>query len=156
SIAKVSLALLFTYSSRWLGGVLLGAVSARWGRKKSLILGVLICGGFTILTGLSTSFSMLLALRLCFGVGMGGLYAAAGPLVVESVPAEVRGFASGFFMFGFYVGNVLAPWTYYFLEPRFGWRAMFYFGGISLLLIPYILATVSESPTWQARANELK
>jgi MFS family permease len=75
---------------------------------------------------------------------------------MESVPAKVRGFASGFFMFGFYVGTVIAPWTYVWLEPHFGWRAMFYFGGISLLLIPYVLLTVAESPTWLARREELR
>jgi MFS transporter, SHS family, lactate transporter len=155
SVSRVSLALVFTYASRWFGGILLGGISARFGRKRSLLVGILICGVFTILTGCATSFNMLLGLRLCFGIGMGGLYAAAGPLVMESVPASVRGFASGFFMFGFYVGSVVAPWTYYFFEPHFGWRAMFYFGGISLLMIPYVQFTVSESPAWKARAEEL-
>ncbi len=156
TLGYASLAVLFTYMSRWLGGVLLGSVSSRYGRKKSVIVGILICGVFTTLTGCATSFPMLLALRLCFGIGMGGLYAAAGPLVMESVPSQVRGFASGFFMFGFYVGAFVAPWTYFWLEPHFGWRVMFYFGGISLLMIPYVMATVSESPTWLARATELR
>lgn len=156
TVAKASLALLFTYLSRWLGGLMLGSVASRWGRKKALALGILIFGVFTVLTGFASSFEMLLLFRLCFGIGMGGVYAAAGPLVVESVGPRVRGFASGLFMFGFYLGNVLAPWTYYMLEPHFGWRGMFWFGGVSLLLIPYVLLTVPESPAWQARSEALR
>jgi SHS family lactate transporter-like MFS transporter len=120
-----------------------------------LIVAVAICGVFTMLTAAASSFVMLLAVRLAFGIGMGGLYAAAGPLVMESVPAQVRGFASGFFMFGFYVGTVLAPWTYVWLQPHFGWRSIFCFGGISLLQIPYVLLTVEESPIWRSRRLEL-
>ncbi|MBT9330147.1 MFS transporter [Paracidobacterium acidisoli] len=153
TIARASLAVLFTYASRWIGGLLLGSLSARYGRKKSLLFGILLCGIFTMLTGCARTFPMLLGLRFCFGIGMGGLYAAAGPLVMESVPAAVRGFASGFYMFGFYAGNVIAPWTYYALEPHFGWRGLFYFGGASLLLIPYVLLTVLESPVWEAHTN---
>lgn len=155
TLATASMALLFSYATRWLGGILLGSFSSRYGRKKSMIIGIALCGSLTMLTGTATSFPMLLFFRLCFGIGMGGLYAAAGPLVVESVPARVRGFASGFFMFGFYVGNVAAPWTYYLLEPHFGWRALFYFGGVSLLLIPYVAWKVEESPAWLKRKAQL-
>jgi SHS family lactate transporter-like MFS transporter len=154
-LAKASTALLFTYMSRWLGGILFGSVSSRWGRRRSLMISMLLCGIFTMLTGAAPSFAVLLACRLCFGIGMGGLYAAAGPFVVESVPDTVRGFASGFFMFGFYVGSVVAPWTYYLCQPRFGWRVMFYFGGVSLLLVPYIACCVPESPVWLARRSQL-
>jgi SHS family lactate transporter-like MFS transporter len=154
-VARASLALMFTYASRWAGGILLGGISARFGRKKSMLVGILLCGVFTMLTGAATSFSMLLFLRLCFGIGMGGLYAAAGPLVVESVPPSVRGFASGFFMFGFYVGNVAAPWTYFALISHVGWRGLFYFGGASLLLLPYVYFTVDESPAWLARREDV-
>jgi SHS family lactate transporter-like MFS transporter len=156
SMGTASLALMFTYMSRWLGGVLLGNMSSRYGRRTSLVVGIAICGTFTMLTAAASSFAMLLILRLAFGIGMGGLYAAAGPLVMESVPARVRGFASGFFMFGFYVGTVLAPWTYVWLQPHFGWRSIFCFGGISLLQIPYVLLTVKESPVWLARKDELR
>jgi SHS family lactate transporter-like MFS transporter len=155
SVAKASTALLFTYMSRWLGGILLGAMSSRWGRKRSLIIGMLLCSTFTVLTGAAPTFTALLVCRLCFGIGMGGLYAAAGPFVIESVPESLRGFASGFFMFGFYVGSVVSPWTYFLFEPRLGWRAMFYFGGISLLLVPYIAWGVPESPVWLAHQKRL-
>lgn len=156
SIGTASLALMFTYMSRWLGGVLLGEVSARYGRRKSLVVAIALCGVFTMLTGVANSFVMLLILRFAFGIGMGGLYAAAGPLVMESVRPGVRGFASGYFMFGFYVGTVLAPWTYVWLQPHFGWRSIFCLGGVSLLQIPYVLLTVDESPVWLTRREEFR
>lgn len=155
TVSAMSLALLFTYLSRWLGGLLFGSLARSWGRKRSLMLAIAVFGGFTMLTGLAPSFQALLLIRLCFGLGMGGVYASAGPLVVESVPNAVRGFASGFFMLGFYLGNAVAPWTYYVLAPSLGWRGLFLFGGVSLLLVPYIWLTVPESPVWQARNREL-
>jgi SHS family lactate transporter-like MFS transporter len=154
SLGVVSLALMFSYLTRWAGGMLFGDIAGRWGRKKSLMGGIFIFGFFTMVTGLAPSFKVLLAIRLCFGLGMGGVFGSAGTLVIESVPSSVRGFASGFYMLGFYLGSVIAPWTYYALFPHFGWRGLFYFGGISLLLIPYIHFTVAESPVWTARMKD--
>jgi len=149
-LGVASLALMCTYSTRWLGGMAFGTLANRIGRKRALMISVAWYSVFTVLTGAATSFAMLLVMRVLFGLGMGGAYAAGGSLVSESTSSRYRGFGSGVYMSGFYVGQMLAPVAYSFIVPVWGWRVLFLFGGVSLLLIPAIALWVAESPVWQA------
>lgn len=148
SLSTSASLLLITYSTRWLGGMIFGHVAALQGRKKALIIALAVASVFTGLTGAAPTFPMLIVIRLIFGIGMGGVYAAAGPLATESLPARGRGTGSGLFMFGFYAGVTVAPFVYYLVEPTWGWRPLFYIGSASLLLIPFIMYWVPESPVW--------
>jgi MFS family permease len=149
-LGVTALALMGTYSTRWLGGMVFGSLANRFGRKRALMISVLWFSVFTMLTGAATSFAMLLVIRVLFGLGMGGAYAAGGSLVTESAGNRYRGFSSGVYMSGFYIGQMMAPIAYSFISPVAGWRGLFLFGGISLLLIPAIALWVVESPVWLA------
>ncbi|MDQ7095431.1 MFS transporter [Desulfosporosinus sp. PR] len=156
TLAVAASTLLFTYLTRWFGALLIGGLANRIGRKNSLMVAIGIVGIFTILTGQAQSFQMLILIRLCFGIGMGGVYSAAGPFVSESVSSRRRGLVSGIFMLGFGLGITVAPLTYYLLYNSVGWRGLFLFGGLSLLLIPYIYFTSSESSVWLAQKEKTK
>jgi len=153
SLGTATLTLLFTYSTRWLGGMVFGHIAARYGRRRSLILALAVAGLLTGATGLAPTFAWLIVIRLAYGVGMGGVYAAGGPLATESARRARRGLGSGFYMFGFYAGVTVAPFAYYLIEPALGWRVLFYVGAVSLVLIPYIVFFVPESPVWESSAG---
>jgi SHS family lactate transporter-like MFS transporter len=75
-------------------------------------------------------------------------------LVLESVPARLRGVASGFLQQGYAVGYLLAAGALYTVYPRWGWRAMFFIGVIPALITLFICSKVQESEAWhQARTN---
>jgi len=144
-----------TLVMRLVGGVVSGTMADRWGRKLPLMLSILWLSIFAFLSGFSTSYPMLFALRALFGIGMGGVWAAGMPLTLEHWPAHLRGTASGLLQGGFAWGFILAAFAFRFLYPLFdaalGWRVMLSIGIIPLALVPWIAARVPESPVWRER-----
>src|SRR5437773_3978919 len=146
-----------TMLTRLVGGVAAGTAADRWGRKGPLMVSILWFSIFAFLSGFSTSYTMLFALRALFGIGMGGVWAAGMPLTLEHWPAHLRGAASGLLQGGFAWGFILAAFAFRFIYPMFsgagdlGWRVMFSVGIAPALLVPWIAARVRESPVWLER-----
>ena len=117
---------------------------------------------FAFLSGFSTSYTMLFALRALFGIGMGGEWAAGMPLVLEHWPAHLRGLASGLLQGGFSWGFLLAAGVFQFVYPLFsdtpdlGWRVMMWIGVFPALLVLWIRRRVPESPVWLERQRRLR
>jgi SHS family lactate transporter-like MFS transporter len=151
-----------TLMMRLVGGTLAGTAADRWGRKLPLILSVLWFSLFAFLSGFSTSYAMLFALRALFGLGMGGEWAAGMPLVLEHWPARLRGLASGLMLGGWYWGYLLAATAFQVVYPLFGawpdlaWRAMLWIAIVPALLTLWIRARVGESPVWLDRRRYLE
>ena len=72
------------------------------------MLSILWFSLFAFLSGFSTSYTVLFALRALFGIGMGGMWAAGMPLVMEHTPVHRRGLVSGLLLGGWYWGYLLA------------------------------------------------
>ena len=104
---------------RLVGGVASGTLADKYGRKLPLMLSVLWFSVFAFLSGFSTSYGMLFALRALFGIGMGGEWAAGMPLVLEHWPTRLRGLASGLLLGGWYWGYLLAAVAFQFVYPLF-------------------------------------
>jgi SHS family lactate transporter-like MFS transporter len=125
------------------------------------MLSVLWFSIFACLSGFSSSYAMLFAMRALFGLGMGGEWAAGMPLVLEHWPTRLRGLASGLLLGGWYWGYLLAAATFQFVYPLFessnvAWRAMFWMAIIPALFTFWIRSRVSESPVWLERQKQLK
>src|SRR5262245_31504391 len=151
-----------TLVMRLVGGVAAGTMADRWGRKLPLMLSILWLSIFAFLSGFSTSYQMLFALRALFGIGMGGVWAAGMPLTLEPWPTSPRGAASGLLQGGFAWGFILAAFAFRFIYPTFGaegtsalagWRVMLSIGVVPVLLVPWIAARVPESPVWLAKRS---
>jgi MFS transporter, SHS family, lactate transporter len=150
-----------TLVMRLVGGVVSGAMADRWGRKLPLMLSIVWLSIFAFLSGFSTSYAMLFALRALFGIGMGGVWAAGMPLTLEHWPAQLRGAASGLLQGGFAWGFILAAFAFRFIYPMFSgagdlaWRVMFSVGIVPILLVPWIRVRVKESPVWLERQTRV-
>ena len=144
-----------TLVMRLVGGVVSGTMADKWGRKLPLMLSILWLSIFAFVSGFSTSYTMLFALRALFGIGMGGVWAAGMPLTLEHWPAHLRGAASGLLQGGFAWGFILAAFAFRFVYPLFdpalGWRVMLSIGIVPIALVPWIAARVPESPVWLER-----
>ena len=55
-------------------------------------------------------------------------------LAMEAAPRGRRGLLSGFLQEGYACGYLLAAIVYFFVFPRFGWRPLFFLGGLPALL----------------------
>jgi MFS transporter, SHS family, lactate transporter len=75
-------------------------------------------------------------------------------LAMEKVPPRLRGLLSGILQEGYAVGNLLAAICYFFLFQRWGWRPLFFLGGLPALLALFVRFRVKESEAWRASREE--
>ncbi|HLX42509.1 MAG TPA: MFS transporter [Bryobacteraceae bacterium] len=154
SIPAMALTTTATLATRPVGAFFFGLLADRYGRRPVLMANIAFYSLMEVLSGLATDYSTFMALRLLYGVGMGGNWGVGASLVLESVPPKWRGVASGFLQQGYAVGYLLAAGALYTVFPRFGWRAMFFVGVIPAIITLFICTKVQESEAWhQARTN---
>ena len=146
--AAIGLSLLLTLAFRPLGALIFGLLSDRFGRRAPLMINLVFYALIEVLTGFSTSYGMFLVLRALFGIGMGGEWGVGASLVMEKVPPQWRGFFSGLLQQGYAAGYLLAALAYGYVFPRWGWRPLFFIGGLPALLAIFVRARVTESEVW--------
>lgn len=129
-----------------LGAIGFGALADRVGRKPLLILAVLIIGVCTLLTAHAPSRSSLILFRFLAGIGLGGATPCFIALTSEYAPTHSRAAWVTVMWAGFPLGGMIGAFTNALLIPAFGWRAIFYVGGmLPLLLAIILLAILPES-----------
>jgi MFS transporter, SHS family, lactate transporter len=156
SIADVTLTLTASLVMRPVGAFLFGLLADRYGRRLPLMFDVLFYSAIEILSGFAPSYRVFFILRLLYGIGMGGEWGVGASLVMESVPAKWRGILSGVLQEGYALGNLLAAVAFWTVFPHWGWRPMFFIGGLPALLTLFIRAKVKESDAWKAEAAARK
>jgi MFS transporter, SHS family, lactate transporter len=156
SVATITLTLTASLVMRPIGAFLFGLLADRWGRRLPLIIDVLFYSAVEILSGLAPTYRAFFILRLLYGIGMGGEWGVGASLVMESVAPKWRGIVSGILQEGYALGNLLAAVAFWTVFPRWGWRPMFFIGGLPALLTLFIRAKVKESDAWKAEAAARK
>lgn len=149
SVPAIALTITASLATRPVGAFVFGLLADRYGRRRLLIWNVLFYSVIEALSGLAPTYSVFLALRLLYGVGMGGEWGVGASLAMESVPAKWRGVLSGMLQQGYAVGYILAAITYALIFPHVGWRMMFLVGGLSGLLSLFMIVKVKETKAWE-------
>ncbi|MBV9761034.1 MAG: MFS transporter [Acidobacteriaceae bacterium] len=150
----VALSIMLTLAFRPVGAFLFGAMADRYGRRLPLMIDLIFYSVVEIATGFSPNFTTFLVLRALFGIGMGGEWGVGASLAMEKVPAKWRGVLSGFLQQGYALGNLLAALCYLFLFDRWGWRPLFFLGGLPALLALFVRFRVKESEVWEKSKQE--
>ena len=137
--------------SAGLFGLMLGAMSAgpiadRWGRRWAIIVSSLVFGFFSLLTAGADSISELLTLRFLTGLGLGGAMPNVVALASEYAPKRLQPILVTAIFAGMGGGAVLASLVGGALIPIWGWRSVFYVGGILPIALALVLIkTLPES-----------
>ena len=134
-----------------IGSVAAGVIADRIGRKPTLVAALLLavlCNPATALW--AGSYGSFLALRVATGLGLGVLLPLAVTLVNEMAPARVANLLLGYVMIGWSAGGILAALAGISLIPDFGWPALFWAGGLAILLVPAYIRVLPESPRFLA------
>ncbi len=148
SIPAIALTLTTTLALRPVGAVIFGLLADRYGRRLPLMLDVVFYSAIEVLSGLAPNYTVFLILRALYGIGMGGEWGVGASLAMESVPPKWRGLLSGVLQEGYAVGFLLAAVAYSTVFPHWGWRPLFFIGGLPSLLVLFIRAKVKESEAW--------
>jgi MFS transporter, AAHS family, benzoate transport protein len=141
----------WTFLGLFVGAVVLGAVGDRWGRKRTLILGITIFGVCMGSAGFAADYTQLAALRFAAGIGMGGVLPGAITMLGEYAPDRLRARAVALTTGCFTLGFVFAALLAIAIVPGHGWRPMFQLSYLSLVVGVLVLLWVPESPRYLAR-----
>ncbi len=152
------------FLARPLGGVVFGHFGDTVGRKKLLVLSLLLMGGATFAMGLLPTYAsigvgapvLLTFLRLVQGFALGGEWGGAVLIVSEHGGDRHRGFWASWPQSGAPGGNLLATGVLAVLAAvqsdaaflAWGWRVPFLLSGVLVIVGLWIRLTVSESPVF--------
>jgi MFS transporter, SHS family, lactate transporter len=153
-IPALALTITVTLAFRPVGALIFGLLADRYGRRLPLIIDLVFYSIVEVLSGLAPDYTTFLVLRALFGIGMGGEWGIGASLAMEKVPPRWRGVLSGFLQEGYAVGYLLAACCYFFVFPRWGWRPMFFIGGLPALLALFVRFRVKESKVWEKKKAE--
>lgn len=152
------------YIARPLGGIIFGHFGDRLGRKKMLVLSMMMMGFATIAIGLLPTTAtigvaapiILILLRVIQGVAVGGEWGGATLMALEHAPASKRGFAASFANAGAPAGGLLATFLVSFVSfstgdafLEWGWRIPFVFSAVLIIIGMVIRLKVAETPIFQ-------
>jgi SHS family lactate transporter-like MFS transporter len=151
---KIAISISLTLFFRPVGAFLFGLLADRYGRRLPLMVDLVFFSIVEVLSGLAPSFGVFLVLRALFGIGMGAEWGVGASLAMEKVPPRWRGVLSGFLQEGYAVGYLLAAVCSYFVFPVWGWRPMFFIGGLPALLALFVRFRVKESEVWEKTRHE--
>ncbi|MBZ9557987.1 MULTISPECIES: MFS transporter [Modicisalibacter] len=132
-----------------LSGLIFGAMSDRSGRRKSfLILATIIFSLCSFLTGLASSFLLLLGARLLMGVAEGPILPISQTVTAMEVTPKRRGVAMGVMQnFGSnLLGSFAAPVVLVAIATAFGWREAFFLAGVPGLIAAGLIWWLMREP----------
>jgi SHS family lactate transporter-like MFS transporter len=151
---EMAAAIPLTLVMRPVGALIFGLIADRYGRRLPLMIDLVFFSIVEVLSGLAPSYWTFMILRALFGIGMGGEWGVGASLAMEKAPRKMRGLLSGLLQEGYATGNLLAAFCYLFVFPHWGWRPMFFIGGLPALLAVYVRLGVKESEVWQKTKSE--
>ena len=155
----------FGFIARPLGGVLFGHFGDRIGRKKTLVIALVMMGIASTLIGLLPTYAtigiaapiLLSLLRFAQGLAIGGQWGGAMLLVTESAPADQRGYYGAFAQAGAPVGVILANLAFILISATvseeffmtWGWRIPFLVSVVLIGISMYIQLNMEDTEAFK-------
>jgi AAHS family 4-hydroxybenzoate transporter-like MFS transporter len=131
-----------------LGSLIIGPLADRFGRRKMLVVALVVTGGFTLACAFASSAGTLAALRFLGGLGMGGAIPPIAAITAESASSERRSSLVILMFIGFPLGAVVGGAITATVMMKFGWPFVFLMGGTCALaaIIPVLLIIPAATP----------
>jgi SHS family lactate transporter-like MFS transporter len=147
-----------TLIMRPVGALLFGLWADRVGRRIPLMVDVIFYSLVGFLCAFAPNFTVLLILRLLYGIGMGGEWGLGAALAMEKIPVKRRGFFSGMLQEGYSFGYLLASLASLVILDWAGlsWRWLFALSVIPALISLIIRARVRESEVWETAREKMR
>lgn len=158
SKAEVAFVTTATLIMRPVGALLFGLWADRVGRRLPLMVDVMFYSVVGFLCAFAPNFTVLVILRLLYGIGMGGEWGLGAALAMEKVPVQRRGFFSGLLQEGYAFGYLLASVAALVVMDRLelSWRWLFGLSIVPALISLIIRYRVEESEVWEAAQDRMR
>ena len=133
------------------GSFVFGPVADRIGRKRVILISLMLFGIGSLACAYAPSALWLIVLRFATGAGLGGALPTAITLSSEFSPARNRALMVTLMLIGFPLGLAFGGAVAALLIPNFGWQGVFIFGGVfPLCLVPIVWLWLPESLKFMA------
>ena len=158
------------FIARPLGGIVFGHFGDRVGRKRTLVVALMMMGVATTLIGLLPTYDSiglaaplcLVTLRFIQGLAVGGQWGGAMLLVTESAPADKRGWYGAYAQAGAPMGVILANLAFISVSASmsdeaflaWGWRLPFIASILLIAISLYIQLRMEDTEAFKALQAE--
>lgn len=137
------------------GALTAGPMADRIGRKKVLVLSILVFGGFSLVTAFATNLTQLTLLRFLTGLGLGAAMPNAATLMSEYAPERRRALLVNLMFVGFPIGSSMGGFISAWLIPHYGWQSVLILGGVMPLALALLLIfLLPESARYMVVKNQ--
>lgn len=127
------------------GAMSFGMLSDKLGRKKTIIMCVVLFSVTTVINGFATTPWEFGILRFIAGLGIGGVMPNVVSLMSEYSPKKSRSTLVALMFSGYAVGGMMSAGLGIWIVPNFGWEIMFYLAIVPMLMLPFMLKYLPES-----------
>jgi MFS family permease len=157
------------YVARPVGAFFLGHIGDKFGRKRVLVMTLILMGASTFLVGCLPTYGqvgvaapiMLVILRLCQGFSASGEQAGANSMTLEHAPANRRAFFTSFTLSGTQAGLILATAVFLPISRlpedqllSWGWRVPFWLSVVVVAVGYIIRRTLEETPAFKEEQEQ--
>lgn len=137
-----------------IGGILIAPLADRLGRRKLILIALLLMTGGMIGSGFAGGVISLTLARVLVGIGIGTALACMAAITAEYAPPFYRNFAVGSLQAGYPIGATLTGFVAASLLPSHGWRFLLIGAGcVSALLVPLVFRYMPESVAFLKKAR---
>lgn len=137
-----------------LGALFFGSISDRIGRRKTIMICVLLFSGVTALNGLASSPEVFALCRFIAGLGIGGVMPNVVALMNEYAPQKSRSTLVAIMFSGYSLGGMLSAGLGMLFIPLWGWQAVFFVALVPLLMLPLLIRQLPESMDFLLRSGQ--
>lgn len=127
------------------GAIIFGMMADKIGRKKVILINVLIFSLFTFLCAFADNATTFSIYRFIAGLGLGGIMPNIAALITDYAPNKMKIKLVSLTLVSFAVGGALAPTFGVLLIQNFGWESVFWVAGTPLLALPFTMVQLPES-----------
>jgi len=136
----------FALAGMVVGAMFLAPISDIIGRRKLIIVSIVLVGVSILLTANSSTLLEFIVLRFISGLGAGAMLASQATLAAEYSPDKYRAASVALVTSGYPLGAMMTSVVAGFIMPDYGWRGMFWFGGgLTLIMVLVAWLWIPES-----------
>ena len=136
-----------------IGAIFFGTLADRIGRRWTIAICLFLFSAFTAAAGLTSEPISFSIMRFIAGLGIGGVMPNLVAHMAEYAPRRIRATMVTLMFSGYAIGGMVAAILGKGLIASYGWESVFFAAGLPVLLVPFVIRSMAESPTYLIRSS---